>query len=129
MRRNGPLGFCSSSSMPTSTRCWLLLGSSVQLVGVVLLCFGILSIPCGILMYLPLYTIVNSQWHDWVVLLLLFAPLLIIPGSVLCIHAGRHIRRASLPQGCCPRCGYDMRGDHAACCPECGWGRAADASA
>lgn len=27
------------------------------------------------------------------------------------------------PAGCCPECGYDLRGDLGGGCPECGWGR------
>ena len=41
-------------------------------------------------------------------------------------------RRVRIRIGKCPKCGYDLRGDHAAGCPECGWGRsgrASDASA
>jgi hypothetical protein len=28
------------------------------------------------------------------------------------------------PAGCCPKCGYDLRGDFGPGCPECGWNRA-----
>jgi hypothetical protein len=30
------------------------------------------------------------------------------------------------PKGCCPACGYDLRGGLGAGCPECGWNRTPD---
>ncbi len=47
-------------------------------------------------------------------------------GSIVCaLHATWHMlrRRSRRRRGCCPNCGYDLRGSREQGCAECGWER------
>ena len=48
----------------------------------------------------------------------IFALLWLGPFLFRDLRRGRRRRK-----GCCPQCGYDLRGDLGRGCPECGWNR------
>ena len=57
-------------------------------------------------------------------LMLLFAPLLLVPAGVLLIDAGaRQWRDLPMFTGYCPHCQYDLTNQIYHGCPECGWAR------
>jgi hypothetical protein len=68
---------------------------------------------------LPLGWPLAPIWPGFVVDTLFYAVFLwlLIPGPFV---LRRSIR---VNRGRCPKCGYDLRGEHAAGCPEYGWGR------
>jgi len=66
-------------------------------------------------------------WPGFIVNTLFYALILwlLIPGPFI---LRRHIR---VKRGCCPKCGYDLRGapSGGGGCPECGWNRASQPAA
>ena len=77
----------------------------------------------GIFCLLP----VVPLWPGFIVNTLFYALILwlLIPGPFI---LRRHIR---VKRGCCPKCGYDLRGapSGGGGCPECGWNRASQPAA
>ncbi len=74
----------------------------------------------------------ETRWFQqstvyWIVTLLPVVPLLPIPIAVGLALKGLR-ETTCIRRGICPRCKYDLRGDHPKGCPECGWGREAEAA-
>ena len=66
--------------------------------GVMLLVAGIFASPCGFVSYvIPYPPFVFSEWSGWVLAIFFFAPLLLVPASILCLDAGQRIRRMRPP--------------------------------
>ncbi len=120
---------------PRLCRLWAML-KIVHALGAMVLLYFVIWIQIGGLLYDPYPTLGSSDEAQFNAALALLGMLIAFAWRValpIFIHewfSWDPIRRqvaSWAPEGICPTCGYDLRGELDAGCPECGWNREADA--
>lgn len=99
-------------------------GIVTEILGIVAIGLGLVVPPVACVTALVmLHRIDLFDWVGRLMILAIATPFIMIPAGVLCIYAGRELRRHRTIPNRCPECGYDLRAMTTAGCPECGWNR------